>query len=395
MLATTHRLASIDIFRAVTMMLMIFVNDLWTLSGIPDWLGHVSAGEDGLGLADVVFPAFLFIVGLSIPMAIKARRKKGENNAQIIVHIAKRSFALIIMGLFMVNLENTSSELLPISKRAWQILMVVAIMLIWNDYRDKKAFGRVPEWILQVLGILILVGIAIIYRGGNPDNPGWMKVHWWGILGLIGWAYFFVSLIYLWIGDRILLISVALALLYFFNVNEETLWLGRLPRMLLVVSASNHASVLSGVLASLILTRAVEKERLSLFFAAGLGVSVALIAFGLFTRPEWGINKIGATPSWTAICAGISFLSFILFYLLTDRLGLVDWANVIKPAGRSTLTCYIVPYWFYPIFLATIAAILPAVWFTGYLGIVKSLFFALLVIWITGLLERINIRLKV
>ena len=58
-------IASIDILRALTMVLMIFVNDLWSLKDIPAWLGHVESGVDGIGLADIVFPAFLFIVGLS------------------------------------------------------------------------------------------------------------------------------------------------------------------------------------------------------------------------------------------------------------------------------------------------------------------------------------------
>ena len=58
----TQRLASIDVFRALTMLLMIFVNDLGTLTNIPLWLEHTKAAEDGMGLADTVFPAFLFIV---------------------------------------------------------------------------------------------------------------------------------------------------------------------------------------------------------------------------------------------------------------------------------------------------------------------------------------------
>ena len=56
------RIASIDIVRALTMVLMIFVNDFWSLKGVPLWMEHVKAGVDGIGLSDVVFPAFLFIV---------------------------------------------------------------------------------------------------------------------------------------------------------------------------------------------------------------------------------------------------------------------------------------------------------------------------------------------
>ena len=60
------RLASIDVLRAVTMLLMIWVNDFWTLIDIPKWLKHASASEDYLGFSDVIFPVFLFLVGLSI-----------------------------------------------------------------------------------------------------------------------------------------------------------------------------------------------------------------------------------------------------------------------------------------------------------------------------------------
>jgi predicted acyltransferase len=67
------RINSIDIFRAITMLLMVFVNDFWTLTGIPSWLQHSGATQDFLGFSDIVFPCFLFIVGMSIPYAIMNR----------------------------------------------------------------------------------------------------------------------------------------------------------------------------------------------------------------------------------------------------------------------------------------------------------------------------------
>jgi len=100
MINKSLRVDSIDVFRALTMLLMIFVNDLWTLQDIPSWLEHKAAEVDGMGLADVVFPAFLFIVGLSIPFAISARLKKGHDIKKIASHIVIRSLALIIMGLY-------------------------------------------------------------------------------------------------------------------------------------------------------------------------------------------------------------------------------------------------------------------------------------------------------
>src|SRR5579859_1837786 len=94
----TRRLASIDAFRAITMLLMIFVNDLILDFNVPEWLEHAKEGEDRLGLADTVFPAFLFIVGLSIPLAIKAGRHRGDTPMAAIGHILRRSLALLVMG---------------------------------------------------------------------------------------------------------------------------------------------------------------------------------------------------------------------------------------------------------------------------------------------------------
>ena len=72
----SRRNGAIDMLRGLTMFLMIFVNDFWTVGGVPHWLEHTATNEDGMGLADIVFPLFLFVVGLSIPYAIERRFQK-------------------------------------------------------------------------------------------------------------------------------------------------------------------------------------------------------------------------------------------------------------------------------------------------------------------------------
>ena len=62
--------------RGLTLLLMLFVNDLY-VKGVPAWLTHKAADYDGMGLADWVFPGFLFMVGMAIPFAIQNRLKKG------------------------------------------------------------------------------------------------------------------------------------------------------------------------------------------------------------------------------------------------------------------------------------------------------------------------------
>lgn len=385
------RIRSIDIFRALTMLLMIFVNDLWTLHDIPEWLGHKSADEDGMGLADVVFPAFLFIVGLSIPHAVNNRLKKGDSKTRVLLHILERSFALLVMGVFMVNLENINREELIISKSFWQILMTVAFFLIWNNYRQVHHLRIRPVY-LKALGWLIMVFLAIIYVGRGGEGTQWMRFHWWGILGLIGWGYLLSALVYLGLGSRPGWIALVLVLLLLLNVNEFTSPFDFTIR--LVVSASNYASVMAGVLVTTLMLRLRDKGPSGWLLPSLTLLTAILFLFGFLTRPLWGISKIMATPSWTAICAGISILFFGALYLLADRWNATGWARIIEPAGTSTLTCYLVPYLAYPLW-GFLGWQLPEVLTGGAIGIVKSILFALLIIQITGLLGRLHIRLKI
>jgi len=386
-----ERIRSIDIFRALTMLLMIFVNDLWTLHDIPGWLGHKAAHEDGMGLADVVFPAFLFIVGLSIPHALNARRRKGDSKTRVLLHILERSFALLVMGVFMVNLENISRDGLIISRSIWQILMTLAFFLIWTNYRNREKV-RVRPLYLKVAGWLVLTFLAIIYVGRGEEGTQWMRFHWWGILGLIGWGYLLSALVYLGLGNRPGWIAAVLALLLLLNVNEFATPFNF--RIRLVVSASNYASVMAGVLVTTLMIRYKKRDHMNWLLPSLIVLATLLFLFGFLTRPVWGISKILATPSWTAICAGISMLSFGSLYLLADRGRVTGWAQIIEPAGTSTLTCYLVPYFAYPLWGFT-GWQLPDMLTGGAIGIVKSILFALLIIQVTGLLGKLHIRLKI
>jgi len=388
---SSSRLKSIDILRALTMLLMIFVNDLWSLTDIPGWLEHKAASEDGMGLADVVFPAFLFIVGLSVPHAIRARRKKGETRTQVLRHILERTLALLVMGVFMVNLENIDSEKLLFSRYLWQILMTLAFFLIWNIYRG-PVLGKLSPFILKGLGWAILVFLAIVYKGAGGGEYHWMRFHWWGILGLIGWGYLLSALVYLLLGNKPLWIGVVLFVLFLLNVNEFST---PFPFTIkLVVSASNHALVLCGVLCTTVMIHLQKLGKTQWLVPFLLLFAMVLMAFGFLTRPVWGISKILATPSWTAICAGITAITFAWMYLLADKAGWHRWAGIIEPAGSMTLTCYLIPYYVYAI-RALWGIALPDTFTTGGIGILKSILFSILIIQITGLLGRLKIRLKI
>ncbi|HNM46837.1 MAG TPA: DUF5009 domain-containing protein, partial [Candidatus Sumerlaeota bacterium] len=76
---SSPRIASIDAFRGFVITAMVFVNSVAEKKGIPGWMEHVPQGVEGMTFADVVFPAFLFIVGMVIPVAYERRRERGDS----------------------------------------------------------------------------------------------------------------------------------------------------------------------------------------------------------------------------------------------------------------------------------------------------------------------------
>ena len=95
--APVGRVASVDALRGLTILLMVFVNDLGPAA--PSWMHHIQPPDaDGMTLADVVFPWFLFIVGVSIPLALERARALGVPGWKQFAHILLRTAGLLIWG---------------------------------------------------------------------------------------------------------------------------------------------------------------------------------------------------------------------------------------------------------------------------------------------------------
>src|SRR6187402_3321251 len=166
MIKMLSRVRSIDAFRAVTMFLMIFVNDIEDVPNTPEWIHHVGFTQDGLGLADTIFPAFLFIVGLSIPFAFQNRVKRGDY--RIPWRIITRSFALIFIGFFHANMETYSEAKAALPQPVWESLVTISFFLIFLDY-DKEA--KLKRYLLRGLGVALLIVMSILYKSTDPLHP--------------------------------------------------------------------------------------------------------------------------------------------------------------------------------------------------------------------------------
>ena len=391
------RIASIDIFRALTMLLMLFVNMLGFVEGVPDWLGHSPRNVDAMGLADIVFPLFLFIIGMSIPFAVKSRLKKEESRIKIMLHVIIRSIALLIMGVFHENVYHLNPELSGMSSTVWQLLTNVAFVLIWNVYPGNKPKLK---WIfksLQAIGIISLIILALIFQGGESSNPFVFKPHWWGILGLIGWTYMICTFIYLFSKKGI--VSVVLIFLVFvaYNILIHADVINLPPVLNIIMDFLGNGALASltmgGVLASLIFIWAKENDKLRQFFIVLLSISAIMFFSGVSTRQFGGISKLNDTPAWVFFSLAASFSFFCLLFWLTDVKSHKKVFNIVKPAGTSTLLCYIIPYIFQP--LVEMSGLnLPAFFNYGAIGLIKLFIVSLLIISLTGLLERVGIKMK-
>ena len=94
----SNRLLSLDIFRGITIAGMILVNNPGSDKTYPA-LEH--ATWNGCTPTDLIFPFFLFIVGVAITLSLTKRKERGDNANQMIFQIFKRSLSIFFIGLFL------------------------------------------------------------------------------------------------------------------------------------------------------------------------------------------------------------------------------------------------------------------------------------------------------
>ena len=384
-----NRLYSIDVFRAVNMFFMIFVNDLSGVRNVPGWIEHVKANEDGLHFADTIFPVFLFIAGLSVPLAIGRRLRRGEPVSKIMYYILLRAGGLIIMGFFHVNLENYNKEaLLPVG--VWELLLTLSFFLIWLDYPAE--LSKAKKYFLMGAGIVILIFLAAVYKGGSMQEPEGLRPYWWGILGIIGWAYLVSAGIFVLTKGKLLLLTGFLLVFIGLNISLHASFFDM--KLWVINDGASISLMLLGVVISVIYNKMALENNYSRLWFTLISIGTLLIIAGFAIRPYTeGISKIHSTPAWVFICGGIGVLFFAMLIWLTDIKGNQNWFNVIKTAGTSTLTCYLLPYLIVAIFQITDFAY-PHFLSNGIGGIFRSIAMAFIVILIAGFLEKKRLRLQ-
>jgi predicted acyltransferase len=356
----TPRITSIDALRGFVMFTMIFVNDLAGAPKkiVPNWMVHFSDRHkhgSGMTFVDLVFPAFIFIAGMSIPFALGGRLNKGETIWKTYGHVILRSLALLAIGILMVNGESASSDIPGWSPELWSYSMFLSAIFAFTTISPPKAsaasarFWLIISMCLRVLGLVGMFYCALNFHGEDDKAilsfyPFHLRTSWYGILGIIGWAYLIAASVYLVFRDhRTALLGCMVLQLCLYPADRKGLFEGFWLESILGIGESGaHAAIMVGgvLLASILVAADVAtvwaRARLTLLFALGCAAG-ALLLNGLY-----GISKNNATPSWCLWSCAITAILWLGFYFICD---VYQSAKIIsKPfsvAGQNVLLAYL------------------------------------------------------
>lgn len=177
-LKAKKRLKSLDTFRGIAITLMIFVN---YGGGGYYFFGH--ATWNGLLVADLVFPWFIWIMGVSITLSFRSLRRQKTSKLKIAYKIIKRSIILFGLGLFTSNYGNLEFYRIPgVLQRFGVCYLFVAMMQLllsptnnrekkgrwWHVFRD--VYGLWKQWIFA---LMLLAGFLVLTFA--VDVPGCPK----------------------------------------------------------------------------------------------------------------------------------------------------------------------------------------------------------------------------
>ena len=304
---TSARLVSLDVFRGATIAAMIVVNNPG--NGAPYWpLKH--AKWNGWTPTDLIFPFFLFIVGVSLVLSFRSRLRRGDSTRLLVLHTVKRSLTIFALGLLLNGLLSFDLATWRISGVLQRIaLAYFAAAMITLCY---KTYARVL-WIATLLG-----GYWLLMR--YVPVPGY---------GVPGRDFPFLHpnanlADYL---DRRLMMGH----LYEGTRDPEGV-LSTLPAI---------ATTLCGVLTGQWLgSNHRRHQKLAGMLVAG--------ANGLILGEVWGfwfpINKNLWTSSYALFTAGFALISLAICYWITDiKHHRSWWTELFVIFGMNAIAAYVFP----------------------------------------------------
>lgn len=300
-----NRLISLDVFRGLTIAGMILVNNPGTWSAVYPPLRH--APWHGCTLTDLIFPFFLFIVGVAITLSLGKRKQRGDAQKELILKIVRRSIILFALGLILAipsDLDFAHWRIPGVLQRIALVYLVASLVFLKCTPKTQLAIAAgllVGYWLLMTVVPVPGVGPANL----EPDT------------NLGAWLDRLILGGHLWRKSQVW--------------DPEGL-LSTLPAV---------STALIGVLAGAWLTskRSPEIKMLWLFVAANGLLALAYVWNGFFP-----INKNLWTSSYVVFTGGLAlhFLALCawLIDVQGDRWNAEKWVKPFIVFGSNAITVY-------------------------------------------------------
>jgi len=310
--AGQNRLVSLDIFRGMTIAGMVLVNNPGTWSAIHSPLAH--AEWHGATPTDLVFPFFLFIVGISITLALGKRVEAGGINREIYLKIIRRALIIFALGLFMAAFpfyNFTTGE--------------------WLNVSTLRIMG-----VLQRIGVCYLVASLIFIRTNWKQQTVIavaLLMLYWALMTLINVPNCEITTF----NDKTCNLAAYLDRLI---LTENHIWksskvfdpegiLSTLPAI---------ATTLTGVLCGHWLRgKKDDNEKVAAMFFFG----VVLTAIGWAWSFWFPLNKSLWTSSYVVYTAGLALCFLGFCYWLVDIKGYRKWAKPFVIFGVNALALFV------------------------------------------------------
>jgi predicted acyltransferase len=310
LLPAAARLRSLDVFRGMTVAGMILVNNPGTWGAIYSPLKH--AEWHGWTPTDLVFPFFLFIVGVSITLALSRRVESAGSKRDLYVKIVRRSAIIFGLGLlltafpfwnFTTNtfIDLSTLRLSGVLNRIAVCYLFAALIFLKTDWR-KQAY--VFAGLLVAYWAILTFMSAPGFATGDMTKEGSIASH---VDRVVLGAH-------MWSGGK--------------GVYEPEGILSTLGAL-----ATTLAGVLTG---HLLRSRRTDTEKVSAMFVAGAACIVAGWAWN-YWHP---VNKPLWTSSYVLLTAGMALQLLAVCYWLIDIKGYKRWSVPFAVYGTNALAVF-------------------------------------------------------
>jgi predicted acyltransferase len=299
---SSGRMLSLDVFRGITIAGMILVNNPGTWGAIYSPLRH--AEWHGWTPTDLIFPFFLFIVGVSITLAFARRVSQGNDQHDLILKVIKRSVIIFALGLFLSGFPyfNLAEIRIPgVLQRIAVCYFVTSLIFLKTGWRTQAIIAVALLFVYWILMTLVPVPGFGAGDLGKEGNLAAYIDRW--LLGN-----------HIWKGGKVF--------------DPEGL-LSTLPAI---------STTLSGVLTGHWLrSRRTQLEKVGgLFFAGACAVAV-----GWAWHFWFPINKSLWTSSYVVFTSGMALQLLAICYWLVDIKEYRRWAKPFVIFGVNALALFV------------------------------------------------------